>query len=162
MHSTCVHYCSLLYTIEYQAEYSNCTDGQLRLSGGDTAMDGRVEICYGNVWFGVCADAYYSYSISSTVCGALGYSSQGMKYYVSVCMYLSHYSSDASGHYGSFADLPRLPLIPYEFRCNGDESSLLDCTKYTIRCWSSYYYYYYYDRHYYSITCQGEPIQSYV
>ena len=60
-------------------EYSNCTDGQLQLTGGDTAaMEGRVEICYGNVWFGVCADDYNSYNKPSTVCGALGYSSQGM------------------------------------------------------------------------------------
>ena len=58
-------------------KYSNCTVGQMRLSGGNT---GRVEICYSNAWFGVCADNYNSYNKPSTVCKALGYSSQGMEY----------------------------------------------------------------------------------
>ena len=62
-----------------------------------------------------------------------------------------------SGHYGSFADLTKLPLIPYEFNCNGHESSLLDCTKYKISCYYSYRYYYYYtNRDYYSVTCQQD------
>ena len=62
--------------VDFQVEYSNCTDGQLQLSGGDTAMEGRVEICYGNVWYGVCADNYdsYYYKNPNIICKALGYS----------------------------------------------------------------------------------------
>ena len=63
--------------VDYQVEYSNCTNGQVRLSGGDIVMEGRVEICYGNVWFGVCADTYYNYNQQRAVCVALGYSFQG-------------------------------------------------------------------------------------
>ena len=74
---------------------------------------------------------------------------------MSLCVYLPHYYVDASGYYDYFTDLPNLPLIPYEFRCNGDESSLLDCTKYTLSC---YYYYYYHIYH--SVTCQGQLIQT--
>lgn len=55
-------------------EYSNCTDGQLRLSNGTAAMQGRVEICYNHVWFGVCPDSYSNYYHSVTVCKILGYS----------------------------------------------------------------------------------------
>ena len=86
MYICSVDYWSLRYTVDYQVVYSNCTDGQLRLSGGDTAMDGRVEICYGNVWFGVCANSYNSYNKPSTVCRGLGYSFQGIKYDVIVCV----------------------------------------------------------------------------
>lgn len=78
VHTEMILGCSLLFVyVDYQVEYSNCTDGQLRLTGGDTEMDGRVEICYGNVWFGVCSDNYNSYNKPSTICAALGYSSQG-------------------------------------------------------------------------------------
>ena len=49
----------------------------MRLSGGSSLMNGRAEICYNNVWFGICADDYNSYNKQSTICGALGYSYQG-------------------------------------------------------------------------------------
>ena len=49
----------------------------MRLSGGSSLMNGRIEICYNNVWFGICADNYNSYNKPSTICGILGYSYQG-------------------------------------------------------------------------------------
>ena len=56
--------------------YTNCTDGELRLAGG-TELSGRVEICYNRVWYGICSDNYNRYSTPSTICKGLGYSSQG-------------------------------------------------------------------------------------
>ena len=116
-------------------------------------MEGRVEICYGNVWYGVCADSYY-YNNPNTICKALGYS-QG------IAIYILHVVSTimclGSGHYGTFIDLTSLPLLPYEFYCYGYENSLLDCEKYVTPCYYSYYYYYYYENYdYYSVTCQGK------
>ena len=61
-----------------------------------------------------------------------------------------------SGYYGAFVDLTSLPLFPYEFYCYGYESSLLDCRKYTISCYSNYYYFYYTNRDYLGVTCQGK------
>ena len=52
----------------------------MRLSGGSSSMNGRTEICYNNVWFGICADDYNSYNKLSTICGAIGYSNQGIDY----------------------------------------------------------------------------------
>ena len=50
----------------------------MRLSGGSSSMNGRTEICYNNVWFGICADNYNSYNKPSTICGVLGYSYKGI------------------------------------------------------------------------------------
>ena len=41
-------------------------------------MNGRTEICYNNVWFGICADNYNNYNNPTTICGVLGYSYQGI------------------------------------------------------------------------------------
>ena len=40
-------------------------------------MNGRTEICYNNVWFGICAGglSYYDFKI---ICGVIGYSNQGI------------------------------------------------------------------------------------
>ena len=43
-------------------EHSDCDNGQLRFSNGSSTMQGRVELCYNHVWFGICADNnYYDY-----------------------------------------------------------------------------------------------------
>ena len=34
-------------------------------------MEGRVELCYKNVWYGVCGDSHYS--IHPVVCKNIGY-----------------------------------------------------------------------------------------
>jgi deleted-in-malignant-brain-tumors protein 1 len=103
---------------KFNIEYANCTNGQMKISG--TSLKGRVEICYNNVWFGVCPDSYNSYNKPKVICSALGLSPEG-----------------ASGYSSAFNDLYDVSLIPYEFRCNGNEKSLLDCRKYTLSC-SSY------------------------
>ena len=56
--------------------YTNCTDGELRLAGG-TELSGRVEICYNRVWYGICSDNYDRYNAPRIICKGLGHSSQG-------------------------------------------------------------------------------------
>ena len=37
--------------------YSNCSDGEIRLAGKVTATSGRLEICYNKAWGTVCDSA---------------------------------------------------------------------------------------------------------
>ena len=55
-----------------------CTDGELRLVGGVTYMEGRVEICLSDEWGTVCGQIWDEDN-SIVVCRQLGWVSAGMK-----------------------------------------------------------------------------------
>ena len=55
---------------------SECEHGSVRLMGGSTSLDGRVEVCLGGQWGSVCADTW-SVEAANVACGQLGYQSTG-------------------------------------------------------------------------------------
>ena len=52
--------------------HSNCSDGEVRLVGGTSDNEGRVEVCYGHTWGTIC-DNGWSRHDANIVCRQLGY-----------------------------------------------------------------------------------------
>ena len=61
----------------YTGTNTNCTDGELRLRGGATSREGRVEMCYDRQWGTVCDD-YWGTNDAKVACRQLGFSSYGI------------------------------------------------------------------------------------
>ena len=56
----------------------DCTNGDIRLLNGSTALEGRVEICINRTWGTVCDDGWGGLD-ARVVCAQLGFSRLGKK-----------------------------------------------------------------------------------
>lgn len=81
-----------------ETEYSNCTHGDIRLVGGRNESEGRLEVCYNNVWGTVCG--HLSERTANVVCRQLGFLEFGktlveviicVSLSFALCMYRSHF-----------------------------------------------------------------------
>ena len=70
----------MLFITDGQVEYVNCTNGEMRLSGGSSSMNGRTEICYNNLWFGICAESFNYLHELNLICEILGFSNRGSRF----------------------------------------------------------------------------------
>ena len=51
---------------------SGCTEGDVHLVGGETVMEGRVEVCHNQTWWAV-SSYYWDYRDATVVCRHLHY-----------------------------------------------------------------------------------------
>lgn len=65
-------------TIGSVTTQSNCSDGHVRLVGGDSSNEGRVEVCVNEAWGTVCDHSWNSED-ANVVCGQLGFLQRGIR-----------------------------------------------------------------------------------
>lgn len=100
-------------------EDTNCTNGEVRLVGGETKFEGRVELCYDNRWGEVCPISW-NIQEAQLVCKQLGLPIIGANVITTLGRGVA-------------------PLHNIQFGCTGDESSLLDCSFTTAQCRVNYH-----------------------
>ena len=86
-----------------------CTNGSLRLAGGRSELEGRVELCYNERWGTVCDDLWGS-ADARVVCRQLGFSPNG-----------SRAAGGATFPRGTGA------ILLDSVECTGEERTLLNC-----------------------------------
>ncbi|KAL5499890.1 hypothetical protein EMCRGX_G011357 [Ephydatia muelleri] len=98
-----------------------CTNGDLRLAGGNVINEGRIEICINNVWGTICDD-YWSDTDANVACRKLGFSR-----FNAVAFSNAHFGAGTGS------------ILLDDVICSGSESSLLDCTRAsTVYCYTGH------------------------
>ena len=79
---------------------ATCSDGDLKLVGGISETEGRLEVCFGQRWGTIHGDGW-TQADTQVACRQLGYSTSGMLFYLAtairfvVCiMYSCQFSSN--------------------------------------------------------------------
>ena len=131
----------IICVVVCQSEERGCGDeGDIRLVNGRSALEGRVEICFGNQWGTVCDDRWGD-SDASVVCRQLGYLAEGIKSPPGIqielcnpnkkCCAWGNLNVDArarnEAYFGEGSGLIHLDDVA----CDGSEKRLLDCTRKT-------------------------------
>jgi len=105
------NYTSFFVTVGPQGGLTaNCTLGEIRLVNGASELDGRVEVCFGNLWGTICHNSWDNRD-AGVICKQLfgpsfgGYAINGSRF--------------GSGH---------MPTVVYNMNCNGTEENLMACS----------------------------------
>ena len=123
--------------------FSACsTHGQIRLVGGTSVLEGRVEVCVSGRWGTVCDD-FWSSTDARVVCRQLGYSTSGrtpieQTFHDSLHVHDNHYLHNigsvarTSAYFGQGS----VPILLDDVSCRGTETRLIDCTysSHTLDC----------------------------
>lgn len=110
-----------------------CIEGDIRLSGGNTTLEGRVEICKDSSWGTVC-DNGWSKVDAIVVCRQLNFSVAGMQYSIQICIRnfsTTHHAATVATSLASFGEGTG-PIALNAVGCTGNEERLLDCPSSSI------------------------------
>ena len=108
-----------------------CTNGDIRLVGGSSQLEGRVEVCVSGSWGTVCDDSWGTVD-AQVVCRQLNFSVAG-KYSNKDCHgSLKHESINitrvgAVARSRAFFGQGTVPILLDDVACIGTESTLLSC-----------------------------------
>ncbi len=118
-----------------------CEDGDIRLVGGSSHLDGRVEICHSGVWGTVCSNSWGVIE-ARVVCRQLQNISAGktdcltsVSYVCSnTLMFNAEFNATArvNGYFGPGEG----PIFLDQVQCTGHEDRLLDCPNLGLEVYS--------------------------
>ena len=75
--TVCNQHCSIAMQNHNSCLDQTCVEGTLRLVGGPTIREGRVQMCYNGEWHSVCGDRWSEMGgEADVVCSTLGYSAE--------------------------------------------------------------------------------------
>ena len=119
--------------------FTGCTNGTIRLVGGQSSNEGRVEICINGVWGTVCHPSWDN-NDAKVVCRQLGFPVSGINFGLSKCSFPPSTLRFlnclvATGLYGYQHDFGQGtgPVFLNNVECIGTESSLLSCSHSGVR-----------------------------
>ena len=109
----------------FPAEES-CTDGDVRLAGGRNESEGRVEVCYNNVWGTVCDDIWDNRD-ASAVCRQLGYTGDNETYIIMIWFFFTCISIGGEAVCCAEFGEGSGPILLDEVSCDSSTDNLLLC-----------------------------------
>ena len=71
----------MMTIVAHAANAAACFDGEIKLVGGTSDSEGRVEVCLNGQWGTVCHDFWGSVD-AQVACRQLGFSTTGMLYFI--------------------------------------------------------------------------------
>ena len=129
---------SILYFplyVDPLVDFSDCSDGDVRLVGGADASEGRLEVCINNVWGSVCDDLFDD-NDADVVCQQLGgfmhSGTQGLTACYLCCLHswLS-FSLGATVYRESHFGVGAGPIFLDQLDCTAQDTTLLGCVAFT-------------------------------
>ena len=105
---------------------ADCEDGDVRLVGGNTQYEGRVEVCINRVWGTVCSSMWGTRN-SDVICKQLGHMELGTM--INDHVIITRYTSAGSITYLTASQFGQGtgPILMSAVDCSGQESNLLNC-----------------------------------
>ncbi len=116
-----------------------CGNGDIKLVGGQSSFEGRIEVCWKNEWGTVCDDEIVSReaieNFATVVCRQLGLlPGEFFCHDLCLCNKVSHAVSVTTGvaTQNLFGPAVGLPIHLDGVQCSGDEGGIIDCSHNSI------------------------------
>ena len=114
----------------------NCTLGDVRLTNGSSHLEGRVEVCFGNLWGTICHNSWDNRD-AGVICKQLFNSSFGRLLLAVNNVFFLFWRAILLPHLGGHAingskfGVGYTSIVIESINCNGTEASLTDCSTIT-------------------------------